>query len=200
MAIPSQTKYLIIGAGVHGLSTAYHLASELQGARQGQRQGHPGRRQDRDRRRRVGHRLRRHPQQLLPAGDARADGRMRRRLGERRQGVQLPRRRLHADQPRVHARGRRPDREPAEGRSATLAFHRRRGRLHEVHEAASSTTGRPRASPPCCTRRRAATPTTRASMHGLAGKAEAEGVRILDRRQGDWLRARQRARARSPRS
>ena len=29
MAIPSQTKYLIIGAGVHGLSTAYHLACEL---------------------------------------------------------------------------------------------------------------------------------------------------------------------------
>jgi len=29
MALPSQTTYLIIGAGVHGLSTAYHLALEL---------------------------------------------------------------------------------------------------------------------------------------------------------------------------
>ena len=29
MALPEQTKYLIIGAGVHGLSTAYHLALEL---------------------------------------------------------------------------------------------------------------------------------------------------------------------------
>ena len=29
MAIPSKTKYLIIGAGIHGLSTAYHLALEL---------------------------------------------------------------------------------------------------------------------------------------------------------------------------
>ncbi len=29
MALPSHTKYLIIGAGVHGLSTAYHLALEL---------------------------------------------------------------------------------------------------------------------------------------------------------------------------
>ena len=29
MAIPSHVKYLIIGAGVHGLSTAYHLACEL---------------------------------------------------------------------------------------------------------------------------------------------------------------------------
>src|SRR6059036_3240405 len=29
MAIPTHSKYLIIGAGVHGLSTAYHLALEL---------------------------------------------------------------------------------------------------------------------------------------------------------------------------
>ncbi|MEM7195682.1 MAG: FAD-dependent oxidoreductase, partial [Pseudomonadota bacterium] len=29
MAIPSSTDYLIIGAGIHGLSTAYHLALRL---------------------------------------------------------------------------------------------------------------------------------------------------------------------------
>jgi len=29
MAIPSHVKYLIIGAGIHGLSTAYHLAQQL---------------------------------------------------------------------------------------------------------------------------------------------------------------------------
>src|SRR5881392_2456063 len=29
MAIPTHSKYLVIGAGVHGLSTAYHLAKEL---------------------------------------------------------------------------------------------------------------------------------------------------------------------------
>ncbi|MCP4009381.1 MAG: FAD-binding oxidoreductase, partial [Proteobacteria bacterium] len=29
MAIPTQVKYLIIGAGIHGLSTAYHLAQRL---------------------------------------------------------------------------------------------------------------------------------------------------------------------------
>src|SRR5436309_6580677 len=29
MTFPKHTKYLIIGAGVHGLSTAYHLALEL---------------------------------------------------------------------------------------------------------------------------------------------------------------------------
>ena len=29
MSLPSQTKYLVIGAGIHGLSTAYHLALQL---------------------------------------------------------------------------------------------------------------------------------------------------------------------------
>src|SRR6478735_263019 len=29
MSVPTRCKYLIIGAGVHGLSTAYHLAQEL---------------------------------------------------------------------------------------------------------------------------------------------------------------------------
>ena len=35
MAIPSRVKYLVIGAGVHGLSTAYHLALELKAAGKG---------------------------------------------------------------------------------------------------------------------------------------------------------------------
>ena len=50
MAIPSHVKYLIIGAGIHGLSTAYHLAQQLKA------QGKGG------------------AQQLLSAGDARVDG------------------------------------------------------------------------------------------------------------------------------
>ena len=29
MSIPNASKYVIIGAGIHGLSTAYHLAPEL---------------------------------------------------------------------------------------------------------------------------------------------------------------------------
>src|SRR5207247_10309522 len=35
MAIPTHSKYLIIGAGVHGLSTAYHLALELKARAKG---------------------------------------------------------------------------------------------------------------------------------------------------------------------
>ena len=29
MSIPNASKYVIIGAGIHGLSTGYHLALEL---------------------------------------------------------------------------------------------------------------------------------------------------------------------------
>ena len=29
MAFPTSSKYVIVGAGIHGLSTAYHLALEL---------------------------------------------------------------------------------------------------------------------------------------------------------------------------
>ncbi|MBO67376.1 MAG: monomeric sarcosine oxidase [Acidiferrobacteraceae bacterium] len=35
MTIPSSTRYLIIGAGIHGLSTAYHLALQLKASGQG---------------------------------------------------------------------------------------------------------------------------------------------------------------------
>src|SRR3989441_4821839 len=35
MTFPKHTKYLIIGAGVHGLSTAYHLALELKARAKG---------------------------------------------------------------------------------------------------------------------------------------------------------------------
>ena len=35
MSIPSSARYLVIGAGVHGLSTAYHLALDLKARRRG---------------------------------------------------------------------------------------------------------------------------------------------------------------------
>ena len=34
-AIPANVKYLIVGAGIHGLSTAYHLALELKARKKG---------------------------------------------------------------------------------------------------------------------------------------------------------------------
>src|SRR5436305_105872 len=52
--------------------------------------GRPHRRQDRHRCRRLRDRLRRRPQQLLPAGDVRAHGRERRGLGAGSRGLQLP--------------------------------------------------------------------------------------------------------------
>ncbi|MCD4716816.1 MAG: FAD-binding oxidoreductase [Desulfobacterales bacterium] len=35
MSLPTHMKYIIIGAGIHGLSTAYHLAKELRTKRRG---------------------------------------------------------------------------------------------------------------------------------------------------------------------
>jgi glycine/D-amino acid oxidase-like deaminating enzyme len=35
MAVPKATKYAIIGAGIHGLSTAFHLAQSLKAAGKG---------------------------------------------------------------------------------------------------------------------------------------------------------------------
>ena len=35
MALPDSVKYLVIGAGIHGLSTAYHLAKQLRSRGQG---------------------------------------------------------------------------------------------------------------------------------------------------------------------
>jgi len=35
MAIPQHSKYVIIGAGIHGLSTAFHLAQSLKASGKG---------------------------------------------------------------------------------------------------------------------------------------------------------------------
>ena len=41
MAFPSHAKYLVIGAGIHGLSTAFHLAQELKNRGRGSGGGIP---------------------------------------------------------------------------------------------------------------------------------------------------------------
>ena len=115
MALPSHVKYVIVGAGIHGLQHRLAPGREPAQERQGQRQGHPGHRQDRDRGRRLRHRLRRGAQQLLPARHAPPDGAQRLGLGERPRGLLLSPGRLHADQPRGDARGRRQHLQAAEG-------------------------------------------------------------------------------------
>ena len=57
-------RYAVIGAGIHGLSTAWHLAMELEAKRHGLRQGHRCAGQDRPGRRRQRHRLRLRAQSL----------------------------------------------------------------------------------------------------------------------------------------
>ena len=97
--------YLVVGAGMHGLSTAYHLAKEL--AARGLGAGNDIVVLDKSRagRRGLGHRLRSRAQQLLPAGDGGADAGVRRGLGVRSGCVPLPRGRLHRAR-RLRARSR----------------------------------------------------------------------------------------------
>ena len=123
-------------------------------------QRHPRRRQDRPGRRRVRHRLRRRPQQLLPARDVRADAGLRRGLGVRSRGLRLQPGRLHRARPR--AAGRRPDgglRAPPAHR-LRLRADPRRGRGRRAHEGALPRLARRRTSPSACTRSRAASPST----------------------------------------
>ena len=108
MQLPKSVRFVVIGAGVHGLSTAYHLAKELKARGEGSGEdilivdktgiaaGASG------------HRLRRRAQQLLPAGNVRADGRQRRGLGVRPGRVPLQLGRLHGA--RAGGPGVRPER------------------------------------------------------------------------------------------
>ena len=89
MAIRESAKYVIIGAGVHGLSTAYHLARELDARGEGSGADVVDARQEQRRGGRVRHRLRRRAQQLLPARDGRADGGVHGRLGVGPDGLPL---------------------------------------------------------------------------------------------------------------
>ena len=107
------------------------------GGRQGRRRRYPCARQERHRRRRQRHRLRRGPQQLFPARDARADGAQRGCLGNRPEGLQLPSRRLHAGQPRGHARGCDEHLRTAEGDRLPLGIHRGREGLHDLYEGSA---------------------------------------------------------------
>ena len=95
--------------------------------RRRRRHPHPG--QDRHRRGRVRHRVRRHPQQLLPARHARADGALGRGLGVGPRGVRLSPRRLHADRAGGDARGRREDLRRAAGDRLPVRAHRGGARL-----------------------------------------------------------------------
>jgi len=74
MAFPQSTKYVIVGAGIHGLSTAYHLALELRRKGKGSGADILVPRQDIDCSRSLRDCLWRGAEQLLPTRHARADG------------------------------------------------------------------------------------------------------------------------------
>ena len=198
MSLPSKARYIVIGAGIHGLSTAYHLRLAARRRRAGRRKPtssslDKGRR----RRRRVRHRLRGRAQQLLPAGDARADGAFGRRLGERPGGLQLPSGRLHADQPRGDARGVRRS-TAAEGDRLRVGVHRGRSGSHALHE------GPVRRLAGAGHHFGAAREARRLrQQHGVDARARGQGhgagVAHPRGRHGDRLPVRRQRRARSPR-
>ena len=104
-------KHLVIGAGVHGLSTAWHLAE------QGERGAGGG--QDGRGRGRIRDRLRRGAQQLLPARDVGADGGVRGDLGVRPRDVPLLRVGLRGARGRRRRRRTSPPSTSASSGSAT---------------------------------------------------------------------------------
>ena len=185
-----RARHVIIGAGIHGLSTGLALAREMKARGLGDgsdvvvidKSDVAGGRER--------HRLRRGAQQLLPARHARADGPLGGCLGGGRRVAALQPRGLHADQPRGDARGRGLDLRPAAGHRLRERVHRGRGGLGPPTCAACSTTGARAASRACCTRSAAATPSTPPAIRALAAMAQAEGVRIVTGHHGDGLRVR----------
>ena len=136
MSLPRSTRYLVIGAGIHGLSTAYHLAKELRTRGLGSgsdilvvdKTG-PGCR-------RIGHRLRRRPQQLLPARDVRADAGVRRGLGVGSRGLRVQPGRLHRARPGAPGVGPHAGLRAAPADRLPVRAHPRRGRGRRAHEGA----------------------------------------------------------------
>ena len=182
MAFPTQSRYVIIGAGIHGLSTAWHLARQLKADGRGD----------------GGDVLVIDKTSIAAGASGIACGVVRNnyfqpamrelmahsvsRLGQRRrQAFSLSPGRLHADQPR-------------ESMHADVAYHltisRRRSATtrcsskaktdcSELHESHVRRLAGARASPRCCMKSAAGTPTTPKPSTDWPAKAEAEGVRIM---------------------
>ena len=129
---------------------------------------------------RVRDRLRGDPQQLLPAGDAGADGGLRRDLGVRPRGPPLPRLRLR--RPRA-SRPRRPSwprcssasSGSATRPSSTPARTRSRSHMRELYPD-----WRAKGLTACLHERAGGFAFNRESMLGLADKARAAGARIVE--------------------
>ena len=160
MAFPVSSKYVIIGAGIHGLSTAWHLAQQLKARGTGNGSDIVVLDKNLDRSGRLRNCLRRGAQQLLSTRHARVDGAQRRGMGRERRFFRLPSGRLYADQPGVYAPGTSP-KSPANKRiSATSPLSSKAQPTAPAICRASCTTGRPRASPQYCMKSAAVTPIT----------------------------------------
>ena len=160
---------------VHGLAPGPR--ADRPGHRQ--RRGHPGPGQDRPRGGRVRDRLRHHPQQLLPARDARADGAQRRRVGIGPGRVLLPPGRLPADRTRGDARGRGPDLRAAERDRLRVRPRRGNRRLPRLHDRPVPGLAGPRRHYGAAREAGRLRQQHQRAVAGLEAKARAAGVQIL---------------------
>ena len=170
--LPPSVKHLVIGAGVHGLSTAWHLAQAgeevLVVDKTGVAAGASG------------HRLRRRAQQLLPAGDAGADGRVRRDLGVRPRGVPLPRLGYIALGPPAQEADLVEVFERQQRIGYPSELHHRRGRRRARTCAALYPDWRAPGLTVCLHEHAGGFAFNRESMLGLADKARAAGAQIVE--------------------
>ena len=143
------------------------------------RRRHFGRRQNRHRRGRERHRLRRCAQQLFSISDARIDGAQRRRVGIRSGGFRLSRRRLFANLARFDARRNRKNPRRTARHRLRIDSHRRRQRSGRLYEIDFSRLARRREVDSVLHEKRGGFANNIASVRGLAAKAEALGVKII---------------------
>ncbi len=135
MELPRRSRYIVIGAGMHGLSTALHLARQLRTRGLGEGSDVVVLDKSTAGAGATGHRLRCRAQQLLPARHERADAGLRGGVGVRSRGLPLQRRRLHRARPRRAGARPRRRRRAAGADRLPLGADRRRGGRRRPHEA-----------------------------------------------------------------
>ena len=178
MTLPASTKYAVIGAGIHGLSTAFHLAEMLKASGRGSGSDILVLDKTSIAAGASGHSLRRGAQQLFPAGDARADGAFGCRLGERPGRIQLPPvgymqispECMREDVASIYEQQKAIGYESVfiEGADDSRRYMKS---LFDDWQAQGITS--------VLHEKKGGYANNKASMHGLAAKAEREGVRIL---------------------
>ena len=189
MAMPTKVKYVIIGAGIHGLSTAWHLAAQLKAKGQGGGEdilvldktaigaGASGIACGVVRNNYFQPAMRELMAQCVEVWESDPEAFAYHPVGY----MQISPESMHAD---VVPRSTNSRRRSATNRPSSRAADESMAYMKGI----CSTTGRPSGITSVLHEKKGGYANNTAAMYGLAGKAEALGVRIHDRRRGDRLR------------